>query len=137
MISNPPANAGVAGVAGVVGVVGLINGSGRSSGEGNGHPLSILAWRILRTEELDGLQCITLQRGERDQSDRAHILWPCACCPPATQTLRILTQQRTGRVQSAHLEFQVFALEVTHSVSVHILLARRSHMTTPCLRGGG
>ena len=30
-------------------------GSGRSPGEGNGYPLSILAWRILRTEEPDWL----------------------------------------------------------------------------------
>ena len=32
-----------------------IPGSGRSSGEGNGYPLSILAWRIPWTEEPGGL----------------------------------------------------------------------------------
>ena len=58
----------------------------------------------------DGLQCITLQRGQQDQSDGAHILCPCACCSPATRSLGILTQQRTGRVQRAHLECQVFGL---------------------------
>ena len=32
-----------------VGDLGLIPGSGRSPGEGNSYPTSILAWRILRT----------------------------------------------------------------------------------------
>ena len=35
--------------------VGLIAMSGRSPGGGNGHPLSILAWRIPWTEEPGGL----------------------------------------------------------------------------------
>ena len=30
---------------------GLIPGSGRSSGEGNGNPLSTIAWKIPQTEE--------------------------------------------------------------------------------------
>ena len=34
---------------------GLIPESGRSPGEGNGYPLSILVWRILWKEEPDGL----------------------------------------------------------------------------------
>ena len=33
----------------------LIPGSGRSPGEGNDNPRSILAWRIPRTEETEGL----------------------------------------------------------------------------------
>ena len=38
-----------------VGVLGLILGSGRSPGEGNATHFRILAWRIPRTEEPDGL----------------------------------------------------------------------------------
>ena len=37
---------------------GSIPGLGRSLGEGNGYPPSILAWRIPWTEEPDGLQSI-------------------------------------------------------------------------------
>ena len=37
VVKNPPANAGD---------MDLIPGSGRSPGEGNGNPLSILAWEI-------------------------------------------------------------------------------------------
>ena len=40
----------------------LIPGLGRSSGEGNGNPLSILAWRIPWTKEPGRLQSIGLQR---------------------------------------------------------------------------
>ena len=39
-----------------------IPGSGRSSGERNGYPLSILAWRIPWTEKPDGLQSMGSQR---------------------------------------------------------------------------
>ena len=39
-----------------VGHPGSIPGSGRSPGEGNGNPLSILAWRIPWTEEPGELQ---------------------------------------------------------------------------------
>ena len=38
------------------GDLGSIPGSGRSPGEGNGNPLSILAWRIPWTEEPGRLQ---------------------------------------------------------------------------------
>ena len=41
---------------------GLIPGSGRSPGEGNGNPLSTLAWKIPWTEEPGGLQSMGLQR---------------------------------------------------------------------------
>ena len=44
-VKNPPANAGDARD------VGLIPESGRSSGEGHGYPLQILAWEIPWTEE--------------------------------------------------------------------------------------
>ena len=40
----------------IVGDLGLIPGLGRSLGEGNGNPLSTLAWRIPWTEEPGGLQ---------------------------------------------------------------------------------
>ena len=49
-----------------VGYLGLIPGLGRSSGEGNGNLLSILAWRNLRTEEPGGLQSMRPQRVEHN-----------------------------------------------------------------------
>ena len=60
MVKSPPANAGD------VRDAGLIPGSGRSPGEGNGNPLSILAWRIPWTEEPGGLQSVGLQRVGHD-----------------------------------------------------------------------
>ena len=45
VVKNLPANAGDEG---------LIPGSGRSPGEGNGNPSSILAWEIPWTEEPGG-----------------------------------------------------------------------------------
>jgi len=45
-----------------VGDPGLIPGLGRSSGEGNGNPLSTLAWKIPWTEECCRLQSMGLQR---------------------------------------------------------------------------
>ena len=42
MVKNMPASAGD---------LGSIPGSGRSTGEGNSNPLSILAWKILWTEK--------------------------------------------------------------------------------------
>ena len=42
--------------------LGSVLGSGRSPGEGNGNPHSILAWEISWTEESDGLQSIGSQR---------------------------------------------------------------------------
>ena len=52
VIKNLPFNTGDAGN------VDLISGLGRSPGEGNGYPLSILAWEIPLTEE-PGRQCST------------------------------------------------------------------------------
>ena len=52
-VKNLPANAGD---------VGLISVSGRSSREGNGNPLSILAWRNARTEEHGRLQSMGSKR---------------------------------------------------------------------------
>ena len=49
MVKNPPAEAGDEG---------SIPGSGRSPGEGNGNPSSILAWEIPWTEEPGGLQSV-------------------------------------------------------------------------------
>ena len=45
-----------------VGDPGSVPESGRSSGEGNGNPLSILAWRIPWTEESGELQSMESQR---------------------------------------------------------------------------
>ena len=49
VVKNPPASAGD---------MGSLPGSGRSPGEGNGTHSSILAWEILWTEELGGLQAM-------------------------------------------------------------------------------
>ena len=54
---NPPAKAGD---------MGLIPGSGRSPGDGNGHPLQYSSWRIPWTEEPGGLQSMGSQRVEHD-----------------------------------------------------------------------
>ena len=43
----------------------LIPGSARSPEEGNGNPPSILAWRILWTEEPGGLQSMGSQRVDK------------------------------------------------------------------------
>ena len=51
-VKNPSASAGD---------MGSIPGSGRSPGEGNGNPLSILAWKIPWTEESGGLQSMGSQ----------------------------------------------------------------------------
>ena len=48
------------------GDLGLIRGLGRSPGEGNGNPSSILAWKIPWTEEPGGLQSMGSQRIEYD-----------------------------------------------------------------------
>ena len=45
-----------------VGDLGSVPGSGRSPGEGNGNPLSILAWEVPWTEEPGGLQSMWSQR---------------------------------------------------------------------------
>ena len=50
---NSPTNAGD---------VGSSPGSGRSPGEGNGNPSSIVAWEIAWTEEPSGLQSLGSQR---------------------------------------------------------------------------
>ena len=52
MVKNPPANAED------LRVTGSIPGSGRSPGEGMASHSSILAWRILGTEEPGGLESI-------------------------------------------------------------------------------
>ena len=49
-----------------VGDLGSIPGSGRSPGEGNGNPLSILAWKIPWTEKPGRLQSMGSQRVGRD-----------------------------------------------------------------------
>ena len=54
-VKNPPANAGDSGD------VGSIPGSGRSPGERNGNPSSIVAWKIPHSEEPGGLQSIGWQ----------------------------------------------------------------------------
>ena len=61
MVKNPPASAGD------LRDLGLIPRPGRSPGEGNGNPLSILAWRIPWAEEPGRLQSIG------SQSDRAEV----------------------------------------------------------------
>ena len=48
------------------GDLGSIPGSGSYPGEGNGNPISILAWRIPWTEEPGGLQSMGLRRVGHD-----------------------------------------------------------------------
>ena len=60
MVENRPASAGD------LRYLGLIPGPGRSPGEGNGNPLSILAWRIPWAEEPGELQSMGLQRVGHD-----------------------------------------------------------------------
>ena len=45
---------------------GALGALGRSPGEGNGHPLHILAWEIPRIEELGGLQFMRAPRVRLD-----------------------------------------------------------------------
>ena len=52
-VKNLPVNAGD---------TGPLPGPGRSPGEGNGNPSSILAWRIPWTEEPGGLQFMGFQK---------------------------------------------------------------------------
>ena len=67
MVKNLPAKSGD------VRDVGSIPGSGRSPGaEGMATHSSILAWRILWTEESGGLQSMGSQRVGHDRSDLAH-----------------------------------------------------------------
>ena len=60
MVKNLPANARDAG---------LMPGTGRSPGEGNGNPLSILAWEIPWTEEPGGLQSMGVAKSQPGLSD--------------------------------------------------------------------
>ena len=61
VVKNPPANTRDAKDSG------WIPGLGRSPGVGNGNPLfSILAWKILWTEEPGGLQSMGSQRVRHD-----------------------------------------------------------------------
>ena len=55
MVKNMPPNAGD---------MGSIPESGRSPGEGNGNPLSILAWENPWTEKPGGLQSMGLQKNQ-------------------------------------------------------------------------
>ena len=63
LIKNLPANAGDRRD------VGLIPGSGRSPGGGHATHSSILAWRIPRTEEPDGLQSTGSQKSQTQHSN--------------------------------------------------------------------
>ena len=58
------------------GDLGSIPGSGRSPGEGNGNPSSILAWRIPWTEEPDRLQFMGSQRVGHDRTTYTYFLTP-------------------------------------------------------------
>ena len=60
VVENPFANAGD------TEDVALIPRFGRAPGEGNGNPLSILAWKVPWTEEPGGLQPTGLQRVGHD-----------------------------------------------------------------------
>ena len=52
----------------------MIPALGRSPGEGNGNPFSILAWRIPQTEDPGGLQSMGSQRVGRDLVTNTYLL---------------------------------------------------------------
>ena len=56
-----------------VGDLGSIPGSGRSPGEGNDNPLSILAWRIPWTEEPGGLRSMGSQSVRHNLATNTYI----------------------------------------------------------------
>ena len=56
--------------------MGLIPGSGRFPGEGNGHPSSILVWKIPWTEEPGRLLSMRPQRVRHDlATEQTHVLF--------------------------------------------------------------
>ena len=71
-LTNPPASAGD------TRDVGSVPRSGRSPEVENGNPLSILAWKMLWTEEPCGLQCMRSQ-SQTQLSTRALRLQPSRC----------------------------------------------------------
>ena len=57
---------------------------GKRPGGGHGHPLSVLAWRIPRTEEPGGLQSLGLQRVGQvtEATERRHTAPSLLASPP-------------------------------------------------------
>ena len=70
VVKNAPTNAGD------IRDAGSIPASGRSSGEGNGNPLQILAWKIPWTGEPGGLQSLGLQRVKHHSDSLALVQGP-------------------------------------------------------------
>ena len=67
LVKNLPVNAGD------IRESGSIPGLGRSPGEENGNPLSILAWRIPWTEEPGGLQSMGSQSDTTEHARKLHV----------------------------------------------------------------
>ena len=67
--------------------MGSIPGSGRSPGEGNGNPSSIIAWKIPWTEDPGGLQSM---RQQRVRHDRATERTYCVCYSHAKTCINII-----------------------------------------------
>ena len=74
LVKNPSAKAGD---------MGLVPGLGRSSGEGNGTPSSILAWEISWAEEPGGLKSMVSEKCQTQSNystittnqERGHEIW--------------------------------------------------------------
>ena len=74
LVKTPPTKAGD---------MGLVPGLGRSSGEGNGTPSSILAWEISWAEGPGGLKSMALEKSQTQLSystittnqERGHEIW--------------------------------------------------------------
>ena len=74
LVKNPPPKAGD---------MGLVPGLGRSSGEGNGTPSSILAWEIPRAEEPGGQKSMV---SEKSQIQFSYSIWPSVTAARETHT---------------------------------------------------
>ena len=101
MVKNPPTSAGD------MRDVGLIPGLGRSSGGGHGNHSSIVAWRILWTEELGGLQSFGSHRVGHDCNDLA--------CSHTCKNLPLIQE---NQVQSLGWEDPLEKGMTTHSSSL-------------------
>ena len=112
-LTNPPASAGD------TRDVGSVPRSGRSPEVENGNPLSILAWKMLWTEEPCGLQCMRSQ-SQTQLSTRALRLQPSRC-------------------ETAHLQgfapwffFYVLPFLWSDCIHTHARVHAHTHKHTPC-----
>ena len=96
-----------------VGDLGSIPGSGRFPGEGNGHPLSILAWEIPWTEEHSGLQSMGMQRVIHDWVTNTHhtSFWETGLPFWASGSSTSIQKLFCGSCSAHRLSFDAFVVE--------------------------